>query len=238
MTTDTRPESGSPDRSRLRALAPIAVFDIGGPLAVYWLLRAAGAHEVTALILSGLPPAAGVALGIIRRRRVDAIGVLVLFGIVTGTVVGMVSHSARLVLLEGSVPTAALGLACLGSLLTNRPLMLRIVLETIGPDTPTGREVEDWQASPGGQHVFRLVTIAWAITYLGEATARVIIVEATSAGTALLIVKVMPWVITVGMIRWMIGYLQRAARQARQAAAARQTASTLSLPRDTANQAT
>jgi hypothetical protein len=214
------------------------VFDVGGPLAVYWLLRSAGVHAVTALILSGLPPAIGAALGIVRRRRVDAIGVLVLFGIVAGAVVGAVSHSARLVLLEGSVPTAALGLACLGSLLTSRPLMLGVVLETLGPDTPTGREVEEWQASPGGHRVFRFVTIVWAIAYLGEATARVIIVEATSAGTALLIVKVMPWVVTVGMIRWTISYLQRAARKARQAPAARPAAGTVSPPPDTAGQAT
>jgi hypothetical protein len=44
-----------------------------------------------------------VALGIVQHRRLDVIGALVLAGIVVGTVVGLASHSARLVLMEGSV---------------------------------------------------------------------------------------------------------------------------------------
>jgi hypothetical protein len=54
-------------------------------------------------------PAAGVIIGIIQRRRVDAVGLLVLAGIAVGAILGLVSHNARLVLDEGSVPTAVFG---------------------------------------------------------------------------------------------------------------------------------
>lgn len=91
-------------------------------------------------------------IGVIRRRRVDAIGVLVLGGIALGAVLGLVSHHPKLVLDEGSVATTAFGLVCLGSLATARPLLYRVVLEFTGPDTPRGREFADYRDRPGHLH--------------------------------------------------------------------------------------
>jgi hypothetical protein len=135
-----QPAAGAPaaNRNRLASLAQIAVFDIAGPLVAYSLLRSAGASAVTSLVLSGVFPAFGVALTVARHRRLDVIGVLVLSGILVGTVLGLVSGNARLVLLEGSVPTAVFAVVCLGSLWSKRPLMFRFALEFIGPDTLRG----------------------------------------------------------------------------------------------------
>ena len=72
------------DTGRLRSIAMIAIFDIGGPLLAYHLLQSNGVGTVPALVLSGVLPAVGVIIGIIRHRRVDAVGVLVLAGIVIG----------------------------------------------------------------------------------------------------------------------------------------------------------
>jgi intracellular septation protein A len=200
------------------------VFDIAGPLAVYWLLRAAGTAEVTALIVSGILPAIGVAIGIIRHRRIDAIGSLVLFGIVVGTVVGLTTHSARLVLMEGSVPTAVFGLASLGSLLTAQPLMYRVALQTRGADTADRRELQARLSQPGMARAFRIVTLVWGVTFLVEAAARVVIVETTSAGNALLLVKAMPYIVLALLIRWMFGYLRGVRNRAQQRAAVLQAA--------------
>jgi hypothetical protein len=223
-TTDMQVHGSGFDRSRLRALAPIAVFDIAGPLAVYWLLRAAGTAEVTALMVSGILPAVGLAIGVIRHHRIDAIGSLVLFGIVVGTVVGLTTHSARLMLMEGSVPTAVIGLACLGSLLTAQPLIYRMALQTRGTGTPARRELKARLSQPGMARAFRIVTLVWGVTFLAEAAARVVIVEATSAGNALLVVKVMPYIVLGLLLRWTMGYLHGVIAQAQQRAAAPQAA--------------
>jgi hypothetical protein len=206
-------QGGGFDRSRLGALAPIAVFDIAGPLAVYWLLRAAGTAEVTALIVSGILPAMGVAWGIIRHRRIDAIGSLVLVGIVVGTVVGLTTHSARLMLMEGSVPTAVFGLACLGSLLTAEPLLYRIALQTRGAGTAARRDLEARLSRPGMARAFRIVSLVWGVTFLAEAVSRVLIVETTSASDALLVIKLMPYLVLGVLLRWMMGYLHGVSNQ-------------------------
>jgi hypothetical protein len=62
--------------SRLRSIVMIAVFDIAGPLVACSLLRSAGLSTVTALVLSGVFPAAGVLIVIVQHRRVDAVGLL------------------------------------------------------------------------------------------------------------------------------------------------------------------
>ncbi len=131
---------------RLRSITMIVIFDVAAPLVAYKVLRSAGLSAVTALLLSGVFPALGVTIGAVRHRRLDAVGALVLAGIVVGTVLGLVSHSARLLLVEGSVPTAVFGVVCLGSLWARRPLMYSFALEFTGPDTAKGQEMTRlWQ---------------------------------------------------------------------------------------------
>jgi hypothetical protein len=207
------------NRNRFLNLAIIGVFDIAGPLVAYSLLRSAGQSAVTALVLSGALPVLGVTAGLIRHRRADIIGVLVLAGIAAGTVLGLLSGDPRLVLVEGSVPTAVFGLLCLGSLWARRPLIYRFAVEFIGADTPKGREFESLWQYPGFRHAFRLYTVVWGVAYLAEAAARIIIVETTSTGTALTVSKVMPYVVGAAIIGWMIAHGRRARREGERMAA-------------------
>jgi len=198
----------------------IAVFDVAGPLLAYNLLRSAGFSTVSALVLSGVFPAAGVTIGIAAHRRVDALGVLVLASIVVGAVLGLVSHNARLVLDEGSVVTGVFGVICLGSLATPKPLMYRLAVEFTGPDSPQGQEFAGLWQYPEFRRVFRVITVVWGIGYLAEATARVIIVQNTSAGTALAVSKVMPYAVAAVLTAWTIGYGRHQKRKGEQLAAA------------------
>lgn len=208
------------DRIRLQGLAIIAVFDIAGPLLAYILLRSAGLSAVSALVLSGIFPALGVGINLARRRRADSIGLLILAGIVVGTIVGLVSGNARLVLVEGSVPTAVVGLLCLASLWTSRPLIYRFVLEFIGAGTSRGRDFETRWRYPEFRQAFRLFTVVWGVAYLAEAAARVVIAETTGTGIAITVSKFMPYLVGAVLIGWMLGYVRRARIHSERRAAA------------------
>ncbi len=220
MTTSDQHVAPVRNRNRLQSAAQILVFDIAGPLVAYSLLRSAGLSSVSALVLSGAFPALGIAVGVARHRRVDAIGVLVLAGIAVGTVLGLVTGNARLVLVEGSVPTAVFGLLCLGSLWSHRPLIFRFALEFMGADTPRGRDFDGLWRYPGFRHAFRLFTVVWGVAYLAEAAARVIIVETTSTTTALTVSKVMPYAVAAVLAGWMTAYGRRTRREGERLAAA------------------
>ena len=228
MTTSTQSTDQTRNRSRLWSAAKIVIFDIAGPLVAYQMLRSAGLSSVSALILSGVLPGIAVLGGLIRHRHLDAVGVLVLAGIAVGTVLGLLSGNARLVLMEGSVPTAVFGLLCLASLRSRRPLIFRFALDFMGPDTPRGRDFDGLWRYPGFRHVFWLFTVVWGLAYLAEAAARIVIVETTSTGTALAVSKVMPYVVAGVLSAWMFLYGRHARRQGERLAA--ETAAAQSVP--------
>lgn len=222
------PGDGAGDKSavsravplRGRTIAMILVFDVGGPLLAYFLLHVAGLSVVLSLVLSGVFPAFGVAFNGIQYRRLDIFGVLVLAGIVMGSVLGLTTHNARLYLVEGSVPSAVFSAACLVSLRARKPLIYRIALELVGLDTPRGLEIADAWQYPGFRRAFRIITVVWGVGYLIEAGLRMAIAETASTGIALVCSKVAPYVFAVTLAVWTMVYGEREKRRAERAAAA------------------
>jgi hypothetical protein len=205
---DARQTAGpaSAKGGRGHSIAMIAIFDVAAPLAAYNLLRSAGMTAVPALLLSGVFPALGVTISAIRNRRLDVVGALVLAGVVVGALLGVVSHSPRLLLVEGSVPTAVFGVACFGSLWTRRPLMFSFALEFTGPGTAKGREMTALWQYEGFRRIFRIITAVWGAAFLLEAALRVVIVYSTSTGTALASSKVMPFIWGAILSAWTVAY--------------------------------
>jgi len=207
---------------QIRSITMIVIFDVAAPLVAYQWLRSAGLTAVTALLLSGVFPALHVIINVIRHRRLDVVGALVLAGIVVGTVLGLVSHNARLVLVEGSVPTAVFGVACLGSLWARHPLMFSFAREFTGPDTAKGQEMTRLWQYEGYRRIFRVITVVWGVAFLLEAALRVVIVYNTSTGTALAISKATPFVFFAIMSAWTVAYGTHHKRKGERMAAAGQ----------------
>jgi hypothetical protein len=203
-----------------RSIAMIVIFDVAGPLVLYKVLRSAGMTAVSALLLSGVLPALGVIIAGIRHRRLDVVGALVLAGIVVGAVLGLTTHSARLILVEGSVPTGVIGIAFLGSLWARRPLLYSFALEFIGPDTAKGQEMTLFWQSPVFRRDFRLMTAVWGVGFLLEAALRVVIIYNTSTGTALAISKIVPWLFVAVLCAWTVAHGARQRKKAARVAAA------------------
>ena len=204
----------------------IIVFDLGGPLLVYSLLRSAGLSTVAALVISGILPALGIAIGAVVDRRLDIIGVVVLAGLVVGTVAGLVSHNARLYLVEGAVPSLVFAVACLVSLRAARPLIYRFAVELLGPDTPKGRDVIGAWRYPGFRRAFQVITAAWGVAYLIEVAARLAVVETASTGIALLFSKLVPYFFAFALSLWTLAYGEHEKQKAERLAAAAEEAGT------------
>jgi hypothetical protein len=205
---------------RVRQIVMMLVFDLGAPLLTFSLLRSGGMSDVAALIISGIFPGLGIAISALVDRRLDIIGVTVLAGLVVGTVLGLISHSARLYLLEGAVPSLVFALACLGSLRAAKPLIYRFAVELIGPDTPKGRDVTGAWRYPGFRRAFQVITAAWGVAYLFEVAARLVVIEIASTGIALLFSKLVPVLFAVFLSLWTLGYGEHEKKKAEQLAAA------------------
>ena len=179
---------------------------------------------VAALVISGALPALGIGISALADRRLDVIGIVVLAGLLAGTLLALTSHNARLYLLEGSVPSAMFALGCLLSLRLRRPLIFRLAVELMGPDTRKGRDVTAAWRYPGFRRAFRMITVAWGTGYLVEAAIRVAIVVTTSTGIALVCSKLIPYVFAVILSAWTLIYGEHEKRKAERLAGGAATA--------------
>jgi hypothetical protein len=181
-------------------------FDLAGPLVLYTVLESEGVNTVAALVISGVLPAFGVGLSYVRHGRLDVIGGIVLGGILLSSTLGIATGDSHLVLLEGSVGTAAFACLCLWSLRTSRPLIFLFALEFFGADTPRGREFSEGWGNSLFRHTFHVITAVWGIAYLAQAAVLVVVVETSSTTVALAFSKIMPYAVGVLIFVWMFAY--------------------------------
>ncbi len=133
---------------------------------------------------------------------------------------GLTSHNARLYLLEGSVPSVVFALGCLLSLRLRRPLIFRLAVELLGPDTAKGGDVSAAWRYPGFRRAFRIITVTWGVGYLVETAIRVAIVATTSTGIALICSKLVPYAFAVSLSVWTLVYGEHEKKKAEHLASA------------------
>ena len=185
-------------------MARVVGLDVVAPLVVFQVALAVGLPVVWSLVLSGLPPLVGVTVDWVRWRALEVVGVVVCGGIVLSVVLALLTRDPRAVLLEGVVLTFVFGLACLWSLRSRRPLVFHFAQAFYGgPRSAAGAELDEEYASyQQARRFWRVVTVVWAVGYLVESVARAALVWWASASTGLLVNRLVPWFVYVGLLAW------------------------------------
>jgi hypothetical protein len=131
-----------------------------------------------ALLLAGIPPAIRLALGLLRQRRIDLLGMFSLLAIALNIFSGLVLKDARLQLASSSLVTGVYGILMLASLLTPRPLILRLVESALVGNDPAQKERlrKRLQQSPSFRSFFTFITALWGGGLLLELVVRLILV--------------------------------------------------------------
>jgi len=204
-------EPGPPS---LRALGPGA---IGGglvPLAVYAVVRPQVGGDAPALMIAGVPAAGWVLLQWARKRSIDPIGCIVLFGFVAGIITSVLLGGSAFVLkVRDSAFTALFGLACLASLLAPRPVMFFIGRAlSAGTDEVKLAAYDELWTLPTAPRTFRIVTAAWGLGLLGEAALRVVLAEALPTAAFLAASPVLAGVVIGGLFAFTVWFSRRARR--------------------------
>ena len=191
------------------------------PFVMYVLLTSyvAGVSQVKALAAGAIFPATNGLFGIVRRKHVDIIGAVVLVGIVVSIVATAIGGDPKLLLIRESFVTGALGFVCLLSLLWTRPLMFYIARQfSTGNDPAKVQAFNDLWQRPLAPRTFRVLTVVWALGWMGEFGLRVIMVETLSIPHVLAISPIAFTGITVGLFAWTFAYVRH--QQQRAAASA------------------
>lgn len=203
-------------RGILLGIIPSLVIDGALPFLVYTLLRP-HTTDLLALTASALPPLISNIISIIRTRKLDAFGTLILLGIIVSIGAIFLGGDPKILLIRESIFTVALGIACFISLLLPRPLMFYISRHFATEGNPEKLAGFDslWQYK-----IFRsmsyLITIVWGAAWIGEFILRIILVYTLSIPQFLIVSPIVFNAITIGLILWTTTYSIRVGHRGRE----------------------
>jgi hypothetical protein len=204
-----------------RGLVRNLIVDMALPwIAVQVLTQVWGLSTVAAIAIAALFPAASIAIGALRRRRLDFIGVLVLVTLIGGVAVSLATQDVRFALMR-AVPGATLfAVACLASLPARRPLMFFLARQFTAGDDPA--KIAAWNSRveiAGFRRAMRLLTAVWGLAFLAKAALWTASALLLSPMAALLSGPAIGLGAFAALMAWTIAYARRGA--ARLAAAQR-----------------
>ncbi|MFL9902263.1 hypothetical protein PQR75_08230 [Paraburkholderia fungorum] len=130
--------------------------------------------ETGALIASAVPPIVWSLIELLRFRRVDALSVMVVAGIVLSVAAMALGGSPRMLLLRESLVSGAVGVVFLLSLPMRRPLIFYLARATVAREMEGGAERFEalWRERPALVGAMRLMTLVWGIGLTGETALR------------------------------------------------------------------
>ncbi|KAF9379596.1 hypothetical protein CPB97_008874 [Podila verticillata] len=178
-------------RKQWKVLAISMFVDVVLPVILYYTLKS-HMSALAALLISSAPPAINCVVKFFVYRRVDPIGLLIIFGFVLSAILSVIDGNPRLLLLRDSFVTCASGLIFLASLIPIKigkfqvkPLTYGVSAQmmTAAPSTQyfvEGNLVEQslpefcWQWSRRYRRGMRAMTAVWGIALLLEFTLRLI----------------------------------------------------------------
>lgn len=166
--------------------------------------------ELTALLWATSFPLLKSAYGLIRRRELDPVALLILLGLVASVIAVLIGGDPHLLLIRESFFTGTFGLACLISLILPRPIMFYFGRYFMAGRDPQKRDTFNarWQ-DPTVRRAHRLVTVTWGLVYVGEFVLRVALVYNLSAPPVLAVSPFSTGLVTAGTIVWTFWYAHR-----------------------------
>jgi hypothetical protein len=187
--------------SRLRAVMPL-LLDLVIPAGGYFLLHAAGVSDFWALTVAGSVTALNAVLNTVRRRRLDALGLLVIAELGLTLVLMVATHDPRLVLVRPAFYLALAALWALATCFVGKPVTYvgATPMATKGDPERMRAYERVWDHSPRFQRVHRQLTAIVAVALLCYAILRVAIVYTLTVPQAVVSQEVLGVVLLGGLI--------------------------------------
>ncbi|WP_312474834.1 VC0807 family protein [Neobacillus sp.] len=146
------------------------------PVVVYNLLINYYSSFVS-LLIATLIPLGDNLYHLVKYKKADAFGLLMLTGFVLSLLAFVLGGNERLILLRESMVTGLLGLLFIASLFFSKPLIYHFAIRfsAEGESEKKGQFAKNWEL-PYFRNVLRIMTAIWGIALLGEAILKIILV--------------------------------------------------------------
>ena len=163
--------------SERRVLLGYAV-DIFGPLFALWVTRTLGIPTFLGLAAGLGIVLVSAAVNTFRRRKMDAVGVLVLLEMIASIALFFWLRSPQMLLIRPTFYSGIAAVYLMGSAFTPRPLSLEgsKPMATKGDAVRTAAWEKAWQDLPQFRMAHRLLTFGTGVALLTDAVLRVVVV--------------------------------------------------------------
>jgi hypothetical protein len=178
--------------------------------------------EVNALLLSSAPPILWSLIEFARRRRIDALSVLVVAGIALSLLAMLGGGGVQFLQLREKMVSAVIGLVFVGSALFRRPLIYELARASMRrKSSEEAEQFEALQVHAGFRRTMTVMTLVWGFGLLADVAISVVLIFTISIREYLIVSPILGYGTMGGLSLWSYLYGQRAKRrgEARRAAA-------------------
>jgi hypothetical protein len=183
--------------------------------------------DVRALLVSSIPPILWSVVEFARHRRIDALSMLVLLGIVLSLLAFVGGGGAQFLQLREKLVTVIIALVFLGSAAIGRPLIYELARAGMVRKKST-TELEAFEAHKTNKYFKRtmmVMTLVWGFGLLADAIVSIVLVYQISIREYLIVSPLLGYGTSGGLALWTFWYVKRQrrkgeARRAAEAAAA------------------
>lgn len=177
--------------------------------------------DVHALLLSSAPPIAWSLVEFARHRRVDALSVLVVAGIILSLLAMIGGGGPKFLQLRENLVTGVIASVFLGSALIGKPLIYQLARASMmRKSVDEAQEFEALQVHAGFRRTMTVMTLVWGLGLLANVAVSVALVFALSIRAYLIVGPIVGYATMGALTLWTFLYGQRARRrgEARRAA--------------------
>jgi intracellular septation protein A len=169
--------------------------------------------DVNALLVSMAPPLLFSIVEFARKRRIDAISIFVILGIVLSLLAFIGGGSAKFLQLRENLVTGLIAIVFLGSTAVGRPLIYEFTRASMRRQSAEkAATFEKLNESPRVRRVMTIMTLAWGGVLLLQTALACVLVFALSIGTYLIVSPILGYATIGGLALWTYWYVERAKR--------------------------
>jgi hypothetical protein len=196
----------------IREYLPSLLFGAALPIGAYFLVRRHVHTDTQALIVAGCFSVGWILLQFVRQRKVDVVGLAVLFGFALGVVAStLLGGNAYVLKVRDGFFTLAFGVACIVTLYTHeRPAFFYVNRYlSAGTDPAKVSAFDRLHELPVGRHTFRTLSVVWGIGLVVEASARITLADLLPTGTYLAVSPFITGSVIGGLFAFTVAYTRR-----------------------------
>lgn len=193
----------------LRRMLPMLLINAVAPLLINLLARPY-MSTINALLLASSVPAMYTLGGLIWKKRIDVLGLLVVVGLLLTAVFALVFHSPRLLLLQSSAVSGLLGVVMLISLLFPRPALFYIVRSIMTQNDPQRLASfnADW-SFPKFRSFYRVLTTVWGCATVAQLMLLALLVFNLPISLMLVLGPILNFGVVMPIAHWSIHYSRK-----------------------------